>query len=184
MVRLPAFEPMKQLPPRYAGSAVLKQIYDAVRSGVIPLIQEQLDEFEACSSFEHMPQWLLMRYCEYFNIDPNTDETTIRSMLAWRKTTIGGKYKLSDMLKALGFQSFHIVKNKDGSLTATLYTRKNLAGAFVQATDDDAAEFEQVFRQYGPAHLKVNTTIARTLTFGSTDEILFKNRILFGSEGS
>ena len=172
---------MDELPMRYAKSEVLRNIYRAFDVAVKPMIEERMTQFEQCDNFATMPPALLDAYCTYFNVDPSLSEEKIRSMLAWRMTTIGGYYRLDDMLDALGFTEYRIKKNSDGSLTAILYSRQNDDGTALQVTDADAEEFENVFRQYGPAHLMVGTTIRRTATFGA-DDLLFGNRIIFGTE--
>lgn len=180
MEQLPRFDTaMAQLAPRYADSKILRTIYKAFDEAVLPMIQDRMDALERCGSFETMPAGLLDTYCRYFNVDLRLDESTRRSMCAWRMTTIGGYYKLSDLLRALGFVEFRMQKNTDGSLTAILYSRRDANGTAVQVTDADAEEFQSVFDAYGPAHLLAGTAVKRTVTFGAKD-LLFGNKIIFG----
>ncbi|MDO5548302.1 MAG: hypothetical protein Q4F79_07420 [Eubacteriales bacterium] len=171
---------MEELPPRYSRSGILRDIYRAFDAAVKPLLEKRLHELELCDDFATMPQSLLDAYCTYFNVDMSLDESTRRSMCAWRMTTIGGYYRLSDMLEALGFSEYRIKKNGDGSLTAVLYSRRNADGTAMQVTDADAEEFRRVFAEYGPAHLQVGTMVYRVVTFGA-DDLLFGNQILFGN---
>lgn len=180
MTQLPQFETaMTALPPRYAGSQILRTVYESFDKAVMPMIQQKWEMLAGCDSFDAMPISLLDRFCQYFNVDMTLDERTRRFMCAWRMTTIGGYYKLFDMLDALGFIEYRIKKNADGSMTAILYSRRDASGTVLQVTDADADEFQRVFQQYGPAHLLVGTAIQRTVTFGSTD-LLFGNKIIFG----
>jgi hypothetical protein len=182
MEQLPLFESaMAELPPRYAKSKILQTIYATFDRAVRPMIAEKCQTLEECDDFSTMPEELLNAYCGYFNVDLALDESTRRAMCSWRMTTIGGYYKLSELLEALGFTEYRIKKNEDGSLTALLQSRRNAEGTALQATDADADEFCKVFAEYGPAHLLIGTAIQRAVTFGSTD-LSFGDRILFGME--
>lgn len=173
---------MAELPPRYANSRILRDVYKAFDAAVKPMLEERLHQLEMCDNFGTMPVNLLDSFCGYFNIDPALDESVRRSVCEWRMTTIGGYYRLDDLLKALGFVEYQIRKNDDGSLTAVLQSRRSADGTSIQATDEDAAELKRILSEYGPAHLLFNTSVARVLTFGA-DDVLFGNQILFGTDG-
>lgn len=168
MAQLPAFNPMGELPPRYAGSAILRAVYQALDTGCRPLVQEKLDELASCAEFNTMPRWLMERYCTYFNVDKTLAESEIRRMLAWRMTTIGGKYSLDGMLRSIGFESF-LIRHNDKCLVGYLQTRRDPdTGSIRAVTDADVADFQRTMREYGPAHLRVLAVKERSITFGDT----------------